>query len=134
MKLLIKLIPMADLTLAQRFGTSITFNETSKVLSIDLNDLSSVIISGVDVGLDVTAMTTVNQDDYAARILWSLIQLSQANQAADNIDETVGLYVTNQGKRSVTRNNVAQFGFQLVATAYQNDTIGVTLDPDAIGA
>lgn len=125
---------MADLTLVQRFGTNIAFNETTKVLSIDLNDLSSITISGVDVGLDVSAMTAANQDEYASRILWSLIQLSQANQPENNTDETVGLYVTNQGKRSVARNGVSQFGFQLVATAYQNDTIGVTLDPDNINA
>lgn len=125
---------MADLTLAQRFGTNVSFNETTKILSIDLNNLASVLVGNVDVGLDVSAMTTANQDQYAARILWSLIQLSQANQPENNNDETVGLYVTNQGKRAITRNNVAQFGFQLVATAYQNDNIGVTLDPDSINA
>lgn len=37
-------------------------------------------------------------------------------------------------KRNITRNSVSQFGYQLVATAYQNDNLGITLDPDAIGA
>ncbi|MBW4535195.1 MAG: hypothetical protein KME09_14770 [Pleurocapsa minor HA4230-MV1] len=121
---------MADLTLAQRFGTSVAFNETTKILSINLNDLASITISGVDVGLNVSAMTTANKDQYASKILWALLLKSQATQAADNNDETVKLYVTNQGKRSFTRNSVAQFGYQLVATAYQNDSLGVTLDPD----
>jgi uncharacterized surface anchored protein len=75
-------------------------------------------------------MTQANKDEYASKILWALLLKSQASQAADNNDETVKLYVTNQGKRSVTRNNVAQFGYQLVTTAYQNDSLGVTLDPD----
>lgn len=123
---------MADLTLTQRFGQNVSFNPTSKILSVNLNDLASVVIAGSDVGLDVSGMTAENQDQYASRILWSLLQLSQQNQPENNNDETVGVYVTNQGKRSISRNNVAQFGFQLVATAYQNDNIGVTLDPDNI--
>lgn len=123
---------MADLTLAQRFGSSVAFNETTKVLSINLNDLSSILVSGVDVGLNVSAMTTANKDVYASRIFWALLQLQRKNQQSDNNDQTVGVYVTNQGKRNVTRNNVAQVGFQLTATAYKNDTEGVDLDPDAI--
>ncbi|MEO0011712.1 MAG: hypothetical protein RLZZ535_101 [Cyanobacteriota bacterium] len=121
---------MADLTLAQRFGSSVAFNATTKVLSIDLNNLTTITIAGVNYGLNISALTDTNKNDYASKILWSLILLSQANQTADNNDETVKLYVTNQGKRSITRNNVAQFGYQLVATAYQNDSLGVTLDPD----
>lgn len=121
---------MADLTLVQRFGTSVAFNDTTKILSINLNDLASIMVSGVDVGLNVSAMTAANKDQYASKILWALLLKSQATQAADNNDETVKLYVTNQGKRNVTRNSVSQFGYQLVATAYQNDSLGVTLDPD----
>lgn len=123
---------MADLTLAQRFGTSVAFNETTKVLSINLNDLNSILVSGVDVGLNVSAMTNANKDAYASRIIWALLQQSRKNQQADNNDQTVGVYVTNQGKRNVTRNNISQVGFQLLATAYKNDTEGVDLDPDAI--
>ena len=124
---------MTDLTLTQRFGTSVSFNATTKIVSLNLNDLSSIVIGGVDYGLNATAMTDANKDSYASRILWALLLLSQKNQATDNNDETVSVYVTNQGKRSVTRNSVAQFGYQLVATAYKNDTLGVVLDPDAIG-
>ena len=121
---------MPDLTLAQRFGTNVAFNPTTKVLSINLADLNSIMMGGVDYGLNVSAMTDANKDQYASRILWALLLKSQATQAVDNNDETVKLYVTNQGKRSVTRNSVAQFGYQLVATAYQNDSLGVVLDPD----
>jgi hypothetical protein len=121
---------MADLTLIQRFGTGVAFNDTTKILSINLSNLSTITIGGIDYGLNISAMTAANKDSYASKILWSLILLSQANQAADNNDETVKLYVTNQGKRGVTRNSINQFGYQLVATAYQNDSLGVTLDPD----
>lgn len=125
---------MPDLTLAQRFGDNVAFNASTKILSIDLTNFSTITINGVDYGLDVSAMSDANKNEYASRILWSLIQRSQALQPENNNDETVGLYVTNQGKRSVVRNNVAQFGFVLAATAYKNDTVGVNLDPDAIGA
>lgn len=124
---------MPDLTLAQRFGDSVSFNATSKVLSIDLNNLSSIDLNGEDLGIDVSSMTVANQDTYATRILWALLLRSQSQQPETNNDETVGLYVTNQGKRTVVRNSVSQFGFQLVATAYKNDTVGTQLDPDAIG-
>ncbi|HEY9772118.1 MAG TPA: hypothetical protein V6C71_27040 [Coleofasciculaceae cyanobacterium] len=123
---------MPDLTLAQRFGTNVAFNATTKVLSINA-DLNSIMINSVDYGLNVSAMTDANKDTYASRILCALLLKSQSVQASDNNDETVTVYVTNQGKRSVTRNSVAQFGYQLVATAYKNDTLGVNLDPDAIG-
>ena len=125
---------MPDLTLAQRFGDNISFNPTSKVLSLDLKDLSSIVVNGVDVGLNVTNMTEANKDEYASRIIWSLLQLSQSNQPENNTDETVGIYVQNQGKRSVVRNQVSQFGFVLAATAYKNDTVGTQLDPDDIAA
>lgn len=121
---------MPDLTLIQRFGSNVAFNETTKILSIDLNNLSNITIGGVNYGLNVSTMTAANRDTFASRILYALLLLSQANQAVDNNDETVKLYMTNGGKRSVTRNNVSQFGYQVTATAYQNDSLGVTLDPD----
>ncbi|MBW4535513.1 MAG: hypothetical protein KME09_16375 [Pleurocapsa minor HA4230-MV1] len=123
---------MADLTLAQRFGSSVALNATTKVLSIDLNNLTTITIAGVNYGLNISALTDANKNDYASKILWSLLLLSQANQPADNNDETVKLYMTNQGKRNITRNSVNQFGYQLLTTAYQNDSLGVTLDPDNI--
>ncbi|MEY2833396.1 MAG: hypothetical protein RLZZ574_2655 [Cyanobacteriota bacterium] len=112
---------MADLTLGQRFGTSVAFNETTKVLSINLNDLNSILVSGVDVGLNVSAMTDANKDQFASRILWALLQLQRKNQQTDNNDQTVGVYVTNQGKRNLTRNNISQVGFQLTATVYYRE-------------
>jgi hypothetical protein len=123
---------MADLTLAQRFGSGVSFNETTKILTINLSNLNSIIVGGIDVGLNVSGMNNSNKDSYASRILWALLQLQRVTQPADNNDQTVGVYLTNQGKRNVTRNSVLQVGFQLVATAYKNDTEGVDLDPDAI--
>jgi hypothetical protein len=125
---------MADLTLAQRFGTSVAFDPATKILSINLNDLSNLTISGVDYGLNVTAMSAANKDSYASKILWALLLKSTATQPADNNDATVGVYITNQGKRNVVRNSINQFGYQLAATAYQADNLGINLDPDAVGA
>lgn len=125
---------MPDLTLAQRFGDNVTFNATTLKLTIDLNNLSSIIINGQDYGLNSSAMTEANKDEYASRIFWALLQQQRSVQPENNNDETVGVYLTNQGKRNIVRNGVAQVGFNLVATAYKNDTDGVDLDPDAIGA
>lgn len=125
---------MTDLTLQERFGTNVAFNETTKILTIDLNDFSSITVSGEDVGLNVSGMTATNQNEYATRIMWALLQLQQQNQPESNNDETVGIYVTNEGRRNQTRNSVAQLGFRLVTTAYINDTQGVILDPDNIGS
>ncbi len=125
---------MSDLTFAQRLGASVAFDPTTKIVSLNLNDLSSIVISGVDYGLNVSAMTDTNKDSYASRIIWALLLLSQKNQAVDNNDNTIGLYITNAGKRTAVRNNVSQFGYQLLATGYVNDILGVNLDPDAIGS
>lgn len=125
---------MADLTLAQRFGSNLVFNETAKTLTISLADLSDAGDFTNGLGLDTSTMTAANQDEYSSKILYSLIQLSLQNQPTDNNDETVGVYVTNEGRRNVVRNSVAQLGFRLVATAYQNDPLGVELDPDNIGS
>lgn len=124
---------MSDLTVQQRFGTSVTFNQTTKLLSINLNDLTDTGDFTNGYGLDISDLTLDNLDEYASKILWSLILLNQQNQPENNNDETLKLYVTNQGKRTVVRNQVSQFGFQMVVTAYKNDTVGVVLDPDDIG-
>lgn len=124
---------MADLTLQQRFGDSVSFDESTKVLSIDLNDLSSIIVNGQDLGLDVSNMTEANANEYASKVLWSLLNKSQSNQPENNTDETVQIYIQNQGKRTVVRNQVSQFGFVLGVTAYKNDTVGTQLDADELG-
>lgn len=124
---------MSDLTVQQRFGNSVTFNQTTKILSINLNDLTDTGDFTNGYGLDIDDLTLDNLDEYASKILWSLILLNQQNQPENNNDETLKLYVTNQGKRTVIRNQVSQFGFQMVVTAYKNDTVGVVLDPDDIG-
>ncbi len=127
---------MADLTLAQRFGSNLSFNQTAGTLTIKLSDLADQASGGNitnGLGLDTTAMNSSNKDEYSSRILWALLQLNLQNQPENNQDETVGVYISNEGRRNITRNSVAQLGFRLTATAYINDTQGVTLDPDSIG-
>jgi hypothetical protein len=121
---------MAELTAPQRLGTNVSLNDTTKILSLNLNDLASIIINGIDYGLNVSGITNATLNQHAAKILWALLLLNQKNQPENNNDETVKLYVTNGGKRSLTRNNIAQFGYIQTVTAYQNDSLGVVLDPD----
>jgi len=125
---------MPDLTLAQRFGTDVSFDPATKVMAIDLNNLNSITVSGVDVGLDVSAMTDENKDEYASRIIWALLQLSKQNQPENNTDESVGIYVNNQGRSNATRNGIAQIGYRELVTGYREDTNGLVLDPDDIGS
>lgn len=127
---------MAELTLTDRFGSNAVFDQVAGTLTIKLSDLADQAAGGDitnNLGLDTSGMTTANEDSYSSRILWALLQLSQQNQPENNNDETVGVYVTNEGRRNTIRNSVAQLGFRLTVTAYINDTQGVVLDPDAIG-
>lgn len=80
----------------------------------------------------MSAITTANFSSYVVKILWALLMLNRVNQGASDTDNTVGMYIQNQGKRSITRNSVAQTGFSLLVTGYKNDTDGFELDPDAI--
>lgn len=128
------LLDMAELTLTQRFGSSVAFNATAKTLTINLADLADSGDITTGRGLDVSTMTDANKDTYSSRILWALLSLSEQNQPEANNDENIGVYVTNEGKRNVSRNGVAQFGFRKVATAHINDNLGTTLDPDQIAA
>ena len=126
---------MPDLTLAQRFGSNVSFDHTAGTLTIKLSDLADQGDNGditTGLGLDTTAMNSGNKDQYSSRIFWALLQLNLQNQPENNNDETVGIFVTNEGRRNATRNNVAQWGYRLTSTAYILDTQGVTLDPDDI--
>ena len=126
---------MPDLSLTQRFGSSASFDKTAGTLTIKLSDLADQTNGGditTGLGLDTSDMSSANKDEYASRILWALLHLNQQNQPETNNDETVGVYVINEGKRNAVRNNVPQFGFRQVVTAYINDDLGNTLDPDAI--
>ncbi len=130
---------MAELTLKERFGSNVEFDETEKTLTIKLANLGDSDGVGLGdmtngFGVDVSGMTDTNQDEYASKILWALLQLNQQNQPEDDNDETIGVYVTNEGRRNFTRNSVSQIGYRLTTTAYINDPLGVELDPDDIGA
>ena len=130
---------MTDLTLQQRFGSNAQITSTSDglVLAINLNDLNDAENFGDftnGLGLNTDPINSSNADEYASKILWALIGLSQQNQPENNNDETVGIYVSNQGKRPVNRNGVAQFGYLTLVTGYQDDNSGLVLDPDNLGS
>ncbi len=127
---------MGDLTLVDRFGQNVAFDQTAGTLTIKLSDLADQTNGGDmtnGLGLDTSGMSSSNKNSYSSRILWALVGLNAQNQPEANNDETVGVYVINEGKRNAVRNNVPQFGFRQVVTGYINDDLGNTLDPDAIG-
>lgn len=127
---------MPDLTLTQRFGSNVMFDEAVGTVTIKLSDLADQLDGQGDMtnglGLDTSDMTAENKDSYSSRISWALLQLSAQNQPENNNDETVGVYISNGGRSNPSRNQVSQIGYRLIATAYVNDTLGQTLDPDAI--
>ena len=129
---------MAGLTYAQVFGANATLDTTTPsnpVLQIPLEAIKDDATLGLTDGLgiaDISQITDANKDDWAAKILYALVLRHYQKQPADNIDDTNPVYVTNQGKRPITRNSVAQFAYQLVINAYKNDTLGTLVDTDEI--
>lgn len=114
---------MADLNLQDLFGTGVTFNNTNREITFSLNDISSNVF-------DVSGIDDTNVNEYASKILWSILDYLCSFQPETNNDENRGIYVTNQGKRTAVRNNVAQFSFGLLVSAYTPDNLGVKLNPD----
>jgi hypothetical protein len=130
---------MPDLTLVQRFGTNATIDTTTPTnpkLVITLKNLQDVSNTGdITDGLgldDASLITNVNKDQYASKILHALLILNYQKQPIDNTDNTVGVYITNGGKRFVTRNTVNQVEYRLTAQAYKDDSTGILVDPDDI--
>ena len=121
---------MADLTLNQRFGSNASYNNTSKTLTINLNDLTDAGDIADGLGLDISDLTSANVNDYASKILYALLLLNLQQQPATNNDETVAIYVTNTGRRDVTRNGVSQFAYLLTVNNYTPNNLATVLDPD----
>lgn len=121
---------MADLTLNQRFGSSATYNSSNKTLTINLNDLTDAgdIVNGL--GLDISQLTSANINDYASKILYSLLLLNFQQQPQTNNDDTVALYITNGGRRDINRNGVSQFAYLLTVNNYTPNNLAPVLDPD----
>lgn len=121
---------MSDLTLVQRFGSNATYNDANKTLTIALNDLTDAgdIIDGL--GLDITGITADNVNDYASKILYTLLLLNFQQQPPINNDETVAIYINNSGRRDVTRNNVSQFNYLFTVNNYTPNNLATILDPD----
>lgn len=114
---------MADLVLEDLFGQNVTFDNTSRNITFNLDDLSYD-------DFDTSSIDDTNIDEYASKILWSLLHYLCLNQPATNNDETRGIYITNQGKRTAVRNSIAQFSFGLLVSAYTADNLGTKLAPD----
>lgn len=121
---------MADLTLNQRFGSNVSYNNTSKTLTINLNDLTDAGDIANGLGLDISSLTSANVNDYASKILYALLLLNFQQQPETNNDETVAIYVTNTGRRDVTRNGVSQFAYLLTVNNYTPNNLATVLDPD----
>lgn len=113
---------MPNLTLQEVFGTGVTFNDTTRSITFNLNGLNDGTIDPV---IEDYLIDSTNLENNVGRILWAMVNRLIKLQPSDNIDNERSIYVTNQGKRIVTRNNVSQFAFQLVLNGYANDPFGV---------
>lgn len=121
---------MPDLTFAQRFGTNAVYNETNQTVTIDLNDLTDTGDITDGLGLDLTGLDATTIENFAAKILYSLILLNFQQQPETNNDETVALYITNGGRRDATRNSIAQFNYIFNINNYTPNNLATVLDPD----
>ena len=121
---------MSDLTLNQRFGSNATYNNTNKTLTINLNDLTDAGDIADGLGLDITGITAANANDYASKIFYALLLLNFQQQPDTNNDETVAMYITNGGRRDITRNGVSQFAYLLTVNNYTPNNLATVLDPD----
>ena len=109
--------------LVDLFGESVTYDDNSRMITFNVDNL------GYD-GFDTSPINQINIDFYTSKLFWSLLHYLYLNQPETNNDETLGIYVTNQGKRTAVRNNVAQFSFGFLVSAYAPDNLGSNLDPD----
>lgn len=121
---------MSDLTLNQRFGSNASYNSSNKTLTINLNDLTDAGDIADGLGLDISSLTAANVNDYASKILYTLLLLSFQQQPQTNNDETVAIYITNSGRRDITRNGTSQFAYLLTVNNYTPNNLATVLDPD----
>ena len=112
---------MPNLTLTEVFGSGAVFDGTAGTLTINLEGLNWGTIDPV---IEAYTIDNTNIDDNVGRILWAIINRLKILQPENNNDDERSLYIISQGKRSVIRNNVAQFNFQLVVNGYANDPFG----------
>lgn len=114
---------MADLTLQELFGDSVTYNNANKQITFNLEE-----IAGQD--FNTNNVTKTNCDKCASKILWALLHHVKNNQPNTNNDPERGIYITNQGSRRITRDGVNQFAYQLVINGYTPDPMTNTLATD----
>ena len=119
----LRTIPMADLTLKDVFGDSVSYDSKTKEITFTLASLA-----GQD--FDPSGISSSNCPGCASRVLWAWLNRIYINQPSQNTDPDRGIYITNQGRRTVTRGGVRQFGFQLVVNGYSADTVGTKLPAD----
>ena len=114
---------MADLILEDIFGANVLFNSTERTITFKLDDLAYEAFDTEIIGAD-------NVNQYASKILWSMLDYLCRYQPTDNNDPERAIYITNQGKRTAVRGGQAQFAFGLLVNGYTPDSLGVKLAPD----
>ncbi|MGK7949882.1 MAG: hypothetical protein AB4368_14130 [Xenococcaceae cyanobacterium] len=110
---------MPNLTLTEVFGSGAVFDETAGTLTINLEGLNWGLPNPV---IEVYMIDDTSIDDNVGRILWAIISRLRILQPDTNNDNERSLYVTSQGKRTVTRNNVSQ-SLYCTFTLYDYDGI-----------
>ena len=117
---------MADLTLADVFGVSASFDDDAGTITFSLADFNNFDIYNPPI-------TQNNINEQASKIFWAILDRIYYEQPETNNDATRLIYITNQGKRTAVRNGVAQFSFGLLASGYVNDPLGTNLHPNDLG-
>lgn len=130
---------MADLNLAQRFGSNALYDEASKILAIDLNDFLDSSNGGDftnGLGIDsLTNYTAANIDSLASSIFYALILLNAQNQSPGiNDDAAEKLYLTEGGVRvNTSGTRTGQVQRLLTLNVFDtNNTIANIVDIDQI--
>lgn len=125
---------MADLTLAQRFGSNVSFDEANKTVTLDLNDLTDAGDIADSLGLDISGMTTANADSYSTKIMYALLLLAIQQQPTDGInDPELKMFLSEGGLRIGTGARTGQMQRVISVNIYTVESnLNTLVDADNI--
>lgn len=125
-------------SLIKLFGDGATFNETTKTVTFNLDNLKNLADGGKiinNLGINnLAAVTAANVDSYAKRIFYGLlVLLSQQQSATINDDPTEAIYLTQGGIRIATGTRNGQVQRIISVNVFDTaNTVGNLVDIDEI--
>ena len=130
---------MPDLSLAQRFGSSVIYDASQQNLIIKLSDFQNTDSGGnIADGLGIDSIANLNSnniDENASLILYALLVLNQQNQGAninENPDERI--YITDSTPRVGTGSRTGQLQTTKTLNIFDtSSSISSTPDIDSFG-